>query len=44
MAVMMSTNNHLKGVLKFSGVFDLDFLLIVDIWHDVRKISESNLI
>ena len=30
-AVMMSINSHLKGVLVFSGVFDLGFSLTVDI-------------
>ena len=40
-AGMMSMDNHLKGVLVFSGVFDLCFLLIVEIWHDVQKGSGS---
>ena len=44
MAGMMSTNNHLKGVLGFSGVFYLELLLIVEIWNDMRKISGSTLI
>ena len=30
-AGMMSMNTHLKFVLSFRGVFDLDFLFIVDI-------------
>ena len=30
-ADMMSTNNRLKGVLAFRGVFDLAFLFIVEI-------------
>ena len=30
-AGMMSTNTHLMGVLNVSGVFDLRFLLIVEI-------------
>ena len=34
---MMPMNNHLKGVLGFESDFDLGFLLIVDIWHDVQK-------
>ena len=44
MAGIMSRNTHLKGVLGFRYVFDLDFLFIVDIWHDVQKRSESTLI
>ena len=44
MTGMTSMNNHLKGVLDFGGVFDLDFLLIVEIWHDVQKISGFTLI
>ena len=28
---MMYMNTHSKGVLVFRGVFDLDFLFIVDI-------------
>ena len=39
MAGMMSMNTHLKGVLEFRGVIDLDFLFIVDIWHDVQNVS-----
>ena len=37
MAGIMSVNTNLKGVLGFSGVFDMGFLLIVDIWHDFQK-------
>ena len=40
---MMSINSHLKGVLVFSGVFDLGFSLTVDIWYDVHKGSGSTL-
>ena len=43
MAGMMSMNNHLKCVLGFRGVFDLDFFFIVDIWNNVQKGSEYNL-
>ena len=38
-AVMISINTHLKGVLYFRDVFDLDFLFIVYIWHDVNNVS-----
>ena len=44
MAGIMSMNTHFKGVLIFIGVFDLDFLFIVDIWHDTKKGSGSTLI
>ena len=37
MAGMVSINTHLKDVLGFSGVVGLDFLLIVEIWHDLHK-------
>ena len=36
---MISINTHLKGVLGFIDVFDLYFLFIVDIWHDVNNVS-----
>ena len=36
-AGMMSTNTHLKGVWGFRGVFDLTFLFIVEILHDVKN-------
>ena len=36
-AVMMSTNTHLKGVVDFREVLDISFLFIVDIWHDVQN-------
>ena len=36
-AGMMSTNTHLKGVLGFRGVFDLTFLFIVKILHNVQN-------
>ena len=36
-------NTHFKAVLGFIGVFDIGFLLIVDIWHDMEKVSESTL-
>ena len=42
-AVMVSINNHFKGVLGFSGVSDLGFLLIFDIWYDINKGSGSTL-
>ena len=44
MAGMMSMNTHLKGVLGFRDLFDIDFLFIVNIWNDVHKGSGSNLI
>ena len=31
MAGMMSMNTHFKDVLGFRGVFDIDFLFIVEI-------------
>ena len=34
---MMSMNTHLKGVLDIRGVFDLAFLFIVDVLHDVKN-------
>ena len=40
---MLSMNTYFKGVLGFSGVFDLGFLLIFYIWHDVQKGSGSTL-
>ena len=43
MAGIMSMNTHFKGVLIFIGVFDIDFLFIVDIWHDVQNGSGSTL-
>ena len=43
MAGMISMNTHLKGVLGFRVVFDIDFLFIVNIWNDVQKSSGSNL-
>ena len=43
MAGMMSMKTHLKGVLSFSGVFDLDFSFIVGIWNDLQKGSGSTL-
>ena len=36
-AGMMSMNIHFKCVLDFIGVFDLAFLFIIKIWHDVKK-------
>ena len=36
MAGMVSMKNQLKGVLVFIGVFDLDFLFIVEIWNDMH--------
>ena len=38
---MISMDIHFKGALVFSGVFDLVFLLFVDIWNDVQKGSIS---
>ena len=43
MDVMMSINTHLKSVLGFRGVFDIGFLFIVKIWHDVQYVSGSTL-
>ena len=43
MAGMISMNTHLKSVLGFRAVFDLYFLFIVDIWHNVNKGSVSTL-
>ena len=40
---MMSVNTHMKGVLAFRGVFDISFLFIVKIWHDVQNGSGSTL-
>ena len=40
---MISMKTYLKGVLGFSGVFGLDFLLTVEIWHDVHKVSGPTL-
>ena len=37
MAGIMSMNTHLKGVLDFRGVFDLNFSFIMGIWHDVHN-------
>ena len=34
---MISMNTHLKGVLVFKGVFDIDLLFIVDILHYVNN-------
>ena len=34
---MIFTDTHLKGLLGFGGVFDIGFLFIVEIWHDVKK-------
>ena len=36
-SVMTYINIHLKGVLVFSGIFDLVCLLVVEIWHNVQK-------
>ena len=41
---MLSMNTHLKGVLVFIGVFDLGFIFIVEIWHDVHNGSGYTLI
>ena len=43
MACMMSMKTYLKGVQGFRGVFNLGFLLIVEIWHYVQKGSGSTL-
>ena len=43
MSGMMSINVHLKGLLVFKGVFDMEFLFIVYICHDVQKGSVSTL-
>ena len=34
---IMSIKTHLKGYLGFSGILDLAFLFIEEIWHDVKK-------
>ena len=40
---MMSMKNHLKGVLGFSGILNIGFLLIVYILHDAHKGSGSTM-
>ena len=40
---MMSMNDHLKVVLSFRVVFDLSFLFIVEILHNVQNGSGSTL-
>ena len=35
-AAMMPIKTNLKGVLDFIGVFDLSFLFIKEIWHNVK--------
>ena len=44
MSAMININTHLKGVLVFSDVLDIGFLLIFRIWHYVQKGSGSILI
>ena len=39
----MSMDTYLKCVLGFRGVFDISFLFIVKIWHDVQNGSGSTL-
>ena len=43
MAGIMSMNTHLKGFLGFRGVLNLAFLCILEILHDVQKVSGSTL-
>ena len=35
--VIMSTKTHLKGSFVFNRFFDLAFLCMEKIWHDVQK-------
>ena len=42
-AGILSMNTQLKGFPSFSCVFDIVFMLIVDIWHDLQKGSGSTL-
>ena len=37
----ISIKTHLKGAFGLSGIFDLAFLFIEEIWHDVQKGSGS---
>ena len=34
---IISIKTHLKGAFGFSGILDLAFLFIEEIWHDVQK-------
>ena len=43
MSGVVSINTHLNGFLSFISVFDIEFLLIIEIWHDVQKGSGSTL-
>ena len=38
---IISIKTHLKGAFGFSGILDLAFLFIEDIWHEVQKGSGS---
>ena len=33
----ISLKNNLKGAFGLSGILELDFLFIEEIWHDVQK-------
>ena len=39
--VIISIKTHLKGAFGFSGILDLAFLFIEDIWHEMQKGSRS---
>ena len=41
---IISIKTHLKGAFGFSGILELAFLFIEDIWHDMQKGSGSILI
>ena len=34
---IISIKTHLKGDFGFSGILDLSFLFIEEVWHDVQK-------
>ena len=40
---MVYMNTHLKYILGFRGFFNIGFLLVVEIWHDMQKVSGYNL-
>ena len=39
--VIISIKTHLRGDFGLSGILDLDFLFIEEIWHDVQQGSGS---
>ena len=39
--VIISIKTHLRGAFGLSGILDLDFLFIGEIWHDVQQGSVS---